>query len=69
MDTPDFPLIQNVFVLMFENHSFDHLLGFSGITGIDAKNGNKTIINSITGAETNIIVSSYKPKLNHGRFK
>jgi hypothetical protein len=29
--------IQHVFVLMLENRSFDHMLGFSGISGIDAE--------------------------------
>ncbi len=50
---PDFPLIDHVFVLMLENHSFDHLLGFSGITGIDAESGNQTTINGLTGNESN----------------
>ena len=30
--------IEHVFVLMLENRSFDHMLGFSGITGKDAEN-------------------------------
>ena len=34
--------IQHVFVLMLENRSFDHLLGFSHITGIDAITGQPT---------------------------
>ncbi len=41
------PKIEHVFVLMLENRSFDHMLGFSGITGIDI-NGNPT---SIDGAD------------------
>lgn len=36
--------IQHVFVLMLENRSFDHMLGFSGITGIDASSGSHTEI-------------------------
>jgi phospholipase C len=28
--------VQRIFVLVLENRSFDHLSGFSGITGIDA---------------------------------
>ena len=36
--------IKHVFVLMLENRSFDHMLGFSGITGTDAKTGKPTII-------------------------
>jgi len=48
-----FDQIQHVFVLMLENRSFDHLLGFSGITGIDAVSGTKTKVNGLSGAETN----------------
>ena len=46
-------LIQHVFVLMLENRAFDHMLGFSGITGKDAANGGSTQINGLTGSETN----------------
>jgi phospholipase C len=53
MPNPDFPLISNVFVLMLENHSFDNLLGFSGITGIDAETGKPTAIDGLTGNEAN----------------
>jgi len=45
--------IQHVFVLMLENRSFDHMLGFSGITGSDAATGQPTAINGLTGAEAN----------------
>jgi phospholipase C len=34
-------MINNVFVLMLENRSFDHMLGFSGITGINGLTGNE----------------------------
>lgn len=34
--------IQHVFVLMLENRSFDHMLGFSQISGIDAVTGQPT---------------------------
>jgi phospholipase C len=37
------PTISNIFVLMLENRSFDHMLGFSGIGGI----------NGLTGTESN----------------
>jgi phospholipase C len=40
--------IQHVFVLMLENRSFDHMLGFSGIEGTDASSGQRTHINSIS---------------------
>ena len=49
----DNPLINHVFVLMLENHSFDHLLGFSGITGTDAETGQATAINGLKGNESN----------------
>jgi phospholipase C len=42
-----------VFVLMLENRSFDQMLGFSGITGIDAATGQPTRIDGLTGAESN----------------
>jgi phospholipase C len=37
--------IQHVFVLMFENHSFDHLFGFSGISGTHTATGLATTVN------------------------
>ena len=45
--------IQHVFVLMLENRSFDHMLGFSGITGTDAVTGQPTQVNGLQGNETN----------------
>ncbi|HWC96707.1 MAG TPA: alkaline phosphatase family protein [Candidatus Sulfopaludibacter sp.] len=50
MSTP----IQHVFVLMLENRSFDHMLGFSGISGTDAATGQPTSINGLTGTESNL---------------
>jgi phospholipase C len=38
-DVRPFSPIQNVFVLMLENHSFDNMLALSGIPGIYAANG------------------------------
>jgi phospholipase C len=40
-------VIQHVFVLMLENRSFDHMLGFSGITGRDAVTGGVTAIDGL----------------------
>jgi phospholipase C len=40
------PAIEHVFVLMLENRSFDHMLGFSGITGKDAVTHSPTSINA-----------------------
>jgi phospholipase C len=45
--------INHIFVLMLENRSFDHMLGFSGITGQDAESGQPTRINGLQGAESN----------------
>jgi phospholipase C len=45
--------IKHLFVLMLENRSFDHMLGFSGITGRDAATGQPTTINGLLGAESN----------------
>jgi phospholipase C len=46
--------IQHVFVLMLENRSFDHMLGFSGLTGTDATTGAPTKINGLSGSESNV---------------
>jgi len=45
--------IQHVFVLMLENRSFDHLLGFSGLQGTDAATGAPTKVNGLSGTESN----------------
>ena len=45
--------IKHVFVLMLENRSFDHMLGFSGITGTDAATGQPTTIDGLKGTESN----------------
>lgn len=39
--------VHHVFVLMLENRSFDHMLGFSGITGIEASSGAATQVNGL----------------------
>jgi len=49
----DIPNINRVFVLMLENRSFDHMLGFSGITGTDAVSGQQAVIDGLTGEESN----------------
>ncbi|MGP8245109.1 MAG: alkaline phosphatase family protein [Bryobacteraceae bacterium] len=45
--------IEHVFVLMMENRSFDHMLGFSGIGGADAVSGQGTQIDGLSGTESN----------------
>ena len=47
------PVVERVFVLMLENRSLDHLLGFSGITGNDAQTGQHTEIRGLSGDESN----------------
>jgi phospholipase C len=47
------PLVERVFVLMLENRSFDHMLGFSGITGKDAETGQPTAVSGLSGSESN----------------
>jgi phospholipase C len=53
-DLPLLSEIQHVFVLMLENRSFDHMLGFSGIAGTDAVSGAPTSINGLTEAESSL---------------
>jgi phospholipase C len=45
--------IEHVFVLMLENRSFDHMLGFSGLTGRDAVTGRPTQINGVPAGASN----------------
>jgi phospholipase C len=45
--------IQHIFVLMLENRAFDHMLGFSGITGTDPVTNSPTKLLGLTGNETN----------------
>jgi len=54
MAVPAAQLAERVFVLMLENRSFDHLLGFSGITGKDAETGLPTAISGLSGSESNL---------------
>jgi len=52
VDTRPVSPIQNVFVLMLENHSFDNMLAFSGIKGIDAATTSDS--NSYNGTTYNV---------------
>jgi phospholipase C len=45
--------VQHIFVLMLENRSFDHMLGFWGLAGLDAETGAETTIHGLTGNESN----------------
>jgi phospholipase C len=60
-DRREAPPVEHIFVLMLENRAFDHMFGFSGITGIDIA-GNPTFVdgadqtrdknvNPVTGAD------------------
>lgn len=41
--------IKHVFVLMLENRSFDHMLGFAGLQGTDAVTGEPTRVDDLIG--------------------
>jgi phospholipase C len=45
--------VEHVFVLMLENRSFDHLFGFSRLSGTDAASGRETVIEGLSGKESN----------------
>src|SRR4030095_8647835 len=45
--------LKHVFVLMLENRSFDHMLGFSEIAGTDASTSEPTTIEGLKGTEFN----------------
>ncbi len=45
----DTSVIKHLFVLVMENRSFDHLLGFQGITGKDAHTGAPTKADDLSG--------------------
>jgi phospholipase C len=45
----DTSVIKHLFVLVMENRSFDHMLGFQGITGKDAQTGAPTKAEDLTG--------------------
>lgn len=52
--------IQHVFCLMLENRSFDHMLGFSGITGTDASSGSQARINGLNPLGLRSAVESFQ---------
>ena len=47
---PDTSVIKHLFVLVMENRSFDHMLGFQGITGKDAQTGAPTKAEDLNGS-------------------
>jgi phospholipase C len=50
--------VQHIFVLMLENRAFDHMLGFSTISGRDAETGQPTQVNGLAGNESNVFNGS-----------
>lgn len=51
--TPVEQLIQHVFLLMLENRSFDHMLGFSRLSGTDPVTNGATSIDGLDGTQEN----------------
>ena len=45
--------IKHVFVLMLENRSYDHFLGFADLKGTDAETGQPTVAEGLKGEESN----------------
>ena len=52
--------IEHVFVLMLENRSFDHMLGYSGITGTDASDGSPTAIRGLAPLSLRATFEAYQ---------
>jgi phospholipase C len=50
-------LVEHVFVLMLENRSFDHMLGFARLAGTDAVTGEPTTVEGLSGSESNRLPS------------
>ncbi|MGD0679231.1 MAG: alkaline phosphatase family protein [Polyangiaceae bacterium] len=59
--------LEHVFVLMLENRSFDHLFGFSGLSGIDAATGAPTAVDGLRGNESNTLAGKSYPVVRGGR--
>jgi phospholipase C len=57
-------VIKHLFVLMMENRSFDHLLGFQGITGKDTRTGAATKAEDLTGPRVVTIEEPYNEFAN-----
>ena len=60
----DTSVIKHLFVLMMENRSFDHLLGFQGITGIDARTGLPTKAEDLSGPKVATLEQPYNEYAN-----
>jgi phospholipase C len=53
--------IKHLFVLMLENRSYDHLLGWADIQGTDAANGQPTTADGLKGTEFNTYAGAVYP--------
>jgi phospholipase C len=53
--------LQHIFVLMLENRSYDHMLGFSPIGGRDAETGADTMSRGLDGTEFNTVAGESYP--------
>ena len=47
-------LINHIFVVMLENRSFDHMLGYSNLRGTDAVSSKPSYIDGLSGKENNV---------------
>lgn len=53
--------VSNIFVFMLENHSFDHLLGFSGLPGVKGLTGDESNTVSSTGKSYKVVENANDP--------
>jgi phospholipase C len=53
--------VKHVFVLMLENRAFDHMLGFSQLSGTDAVTGQPTTATGLSGKEQNVVNGTAYP--------
>ncbi len=51
---------------MLENRSFDHLLGFAQLRGTDARTGEPTSADGLTGSESNVVPSGERVTVSPG---
>ncbi|MDQ6921261.1 MAG: phosphoesterase, partial [Candidatus Dormibacteraeota bacterium] len=59
-------MVEHVFVLMLENRSFDHMLGFARREGSDAITGEPTSLEVLTGSESNRLPSGQEIQVSAG---
>ena len=59
-------MVEHVFVLMLENRSLDHMLGFARRDGVDAITGEPTTLEGLTGSESNRLPSGEEIRVSTG---